>query len=235
MTATSGEDGLPIVDLRFESLRDLQDELGPYLAQEGLFLRGKSDFRPSDVVRFRVMLPGDFVLVEGAGVIVWVRGPGDAGPIDPVGAAMGFATLSEQGRELVEQIVQTHVAGGGRPFDLTRPAASTESDEAEGSKPIGVGERLGLRFNVRGEPEGKPAQVADAGSAVAAAVANVTGPDDGEDVPALPFVDEPIEQPADDESPLLTRRRKKTRRASTSSSPSPRFQRSNRRSRRRCR
>ena len=40
MTATSGEDGLPIVDLRFESLRKLQEELGPYLAHEGLVCGG---------------------------------------------------------------------------------------------------------------------------------------------------------------------------------------------------
>ncbi len=201
MTATSGEDGLPIVDLRFESLRKLQEELGPYLAQEGLFLRGRSDFGPSDVVRFRIMLPGDFVLVEGAGVIVWVRGKADAGPLDPVGAAMGFATLSEQGRELVEQMIQTHIGNGGRPFDFSRPATSTEREEAEGTQPNKSGGLAGLRFNVRGEPRGATDSVVEAGMAVAAAIAGDSEFKSNEDGPSLPFVDEPIEQSAAPEPP----------------------------------
>lgn len=142
MTIINGEDGLKSVELRYESLRKLQDELGPYLAGEGFFLKEETALSPSDVLRFKIMLPGDFVLVEGVGVVIWVRTPEECGANDPPGTAVGFATLSEQGRELIERMVQTHHEQGGRPFDLTRPSSAPVSGEA----------RSTYHFSVRDEP-----------------------------------------------------------------------------------
>jgi hypothetical protein len=190
MTETSGDNGLPIVELRYESLRELQEELGPFLAQEGLFLCDRCEFKPSDVVRFRIMLPGDFILVEGAGVVIWVRAQTEAGADEPAGAAIGFATLSEQGRELVEQMVQTHVESGGRPFDLTRLAGlETEPSGAGGEGPRRE-RRPEIRFNVRPDPV-----PVDAEPPAAAAADPDAGSDSSDQAPPLPFNDEPLERP----------------------------------------
>ena len=89
MTATSGEDGLPIVDRGWRACATCRKNSG--LSGAGrAFPARNSDFRPSDVVRFRIMLPGDFVLVEGAGVVVWVRRPGDAGRSSRSAPRSGF-------------------------------------------------------------------------------------------------------------------------------------------------
>ncbi|MCD4751345.1 MAG: hypothetical protein K8R59_18395, partial [Thermoanaerobaculales bacterium] len=210
MTLMTGDDGLPIVDLRFDSLRNLQEELGPYLALEGFFLRGETSVLPSDVIRFRMMLPGDFVLVEGAGVIIWVREADEAGPLDPVGAAVGFATLSEQGRELVERMVQTHIESGGRQFDLSRPAVS-ESQEADPDATIALRpheekaeEKSAFRFTVRGE-ETQASSLADStAEAVQEKLEAPTGLDPEEPlVMDLPFEDaEPVVDPPPEPAPL---------------------------------
>lgn len=126
MTIINGDDGLQCVELRYESLRELQNELGPYLAGEGFFLKGETGLAPSDVLRFKIMLPGDFVLVEGVGVVIWTRTENECREGELPGTALGFATLSEQGRELIERMVQTQQERGGRPFDLTRPSSEAE-------------------------------------------------------------------------------------------------------------
>jgi len=135
ITVINGDDGLKCVELRYESLRSLQDELGPFLAGEGFFLKNELSLAPSDVLRFKIMLPGDFILVEGVGVVIWVRSPEESGPKDPPGTALGFATLSEQGRELIERMVQTHQERGGTPFDLTRPTSSPMEPREEENEP----------------------------------------------------------------------------------------------------
>lgn len=162
MTIIQGEDGLKCVELRYESLRKLQDELGPYLAGEGFFLKGETDLAPSDVLRFRIMLPGDFVLVEGVGVVIWTRGEEESTGKTLPGTALGFATLSEQGRELIERMVQTHQEQGGQPFDLTRPSSDLQPQRP----PAAVRHRPKpkFEFQVREEPSSAPDQQAPAES-----------------------------------------------------------------------
>ncbi len=155
MVETSDDQGMEVVDLRFESLRDLQEGLGPYLSTEGFFLQERSDFVASDVLRFRLMLPGDFVLIEGTGVVVWVRSPEKATPTLPFGVAVGFATLSDQGRELVERIVNSHIESGGRPFDLSRAADNGRSEASqvdEEQVPKVPDQQAELKFSVREDP-----------------------------------------------------------------------------------
>ncbi len=155
MFETPDSQDMEVVDLRFESLRDLQEEFGPFLSPEGFFLRDRSDFVVSDVLRFRLMLPGEFVLVEGVGVVVWARGPGEATPSLPLGVAVGFATLSDQGRELVERIVQSHIESGGKPFNMSRPRDNGDLQDSQPDSAEVVDEsdsQSALKFTVREDP-----------------------------------------------------------------------------------
>ncbi len=72
---------------------------------------------PSSVVRFRVILPEDFVFLEGTAVVEWHRSA-EAMSDGPPGMALRFVTLSPQNQELVEQLVQDHIDADGTPFDL---------------------------------------------------------------------------------------------------------------------
>ncbi|PLX42905.1 MAG: hypothetical protein C0609_09220, partial [Deltaproteobacteria bacterium] len=159
MFETSGSEGMEVVDLNFESLRDLQDEFGPFLSTEGFFLSGRSDFAASDVLRFRLMLPGDFVLIEGIGVAVWVRSPEEATPKLPFGVAVGFATLSDQGRELVERIVQSHVESGGKPFDMSRPSDGPERELPGADSEEAAAGTSRMKFTVREEQAAEPEEI----------------------------------------------------------------------------
>lgn len=157
MIETTGDDGMEVVDLRFESLRDLQDDFGPFLSTEGFFLAGRIDFSVSDVLRFRLMLPGDFVLIEGLGVVGWVRET--AGPKTPPGVAVGFATLSDQGRELVERIVHSHLESGGKPFDMSRRSENGESQDSQSGQiadPEPSSSPGSMKFTVRDDSLAEP-------------------------------------------------------------------------------
>ncbi|MGD8440772.1 MAG: TIGR02266 family protein [Holophagae bacterium] len=132
--ATSASDDLIEIDLNFESMRRFQAEFSQNLATDGLFIDTAEPLDPGAVVRFRVVLPEDFVFLEGTAVVEWVRRPEDAGG-RPAGMALRFVTMSPQNQELVEQLVQDHIDAGGERLDLdVRPVPSDfPTDALEGA------------------------------------------------------------------------------------------------------
>jgi len=148
--ATGGDD-LVEIDLNFESMRRFQGEFSPNLSKGGLFIDTGEPLNPGSVVRFRVILPEDFVFLEGTAVVEWIRSAEaivDGAP----GMALRFVTLSSQNQELVEQLVQDFIDTGGTPFDLdVRPVpADFPTDSLEGA-PAPSTETLdeGYRLTVR--------------------------------------------------------------------------------------
>ena len=130
---SSGGDDLIEIDLNFESMRRFQAEFSQNLSKDGLFIDTGEPLSPGSVIRFRVILPEDFVFLEGTTVIEWIRSAEDVSD-GPPGMALRFVTLSPQNQELVEQLVQDHVDAGGSPFDLdVRPVpAEFPTDALEG-------------------------------------------------------------------------------------------------------
>jgi len=148
---SSGGDNLIEIDLNFESMRRFQGEFSQNLSKDGLFIDTGEPLSPGSVIRFRVILPEDFVFLEGTTVIEWIRSAEDVSD-GPPGMALRFVTLSPQNQELVEQLVQDHVDAGGSPFDLdVRPVpADFPTDALEGVpsqsiKPIDESYRLTVR------------------------------------------------------------------------------------------
>ena len=111
------DEGWVEVDLPFPGVRQFEEEFAPNLATDGLFIPTPEPLPPSTVVRFHVTLPDDFVLLEGTGVVVWARPPGDPSGAPP-GMSLRFATLSQHYQDLLDRIVQTHVERGGTPFEV---------------------------------------------------------------------------------------------------------------------
>ena len=148
---TSSEDDLIEIDLNFESMRRFQAEFSPNLSKDGLFIDTGEPLEPGSVVRFRVILPEEFVFLEGTAVVEWMRRVEAASDGVP-GMALRFVTLSPQNQELVEQLVQDHVDAGGAGFDLDfRPAPEDfPTDALEGApsradKMVDEGYRLTVR------------------------------------------------------------------------------------------
>jgi uncharacterized protein (TIGR02266 family) len=126
------------IDLAFASMRRFRAEFSQNLAIDGLFIDTGEPLSPGSVVRFRVVLPEDFVYVEGTAVVEWSRAPDSAGG-DVPGMALRFVAMSRQNQELVEQLVEAHVESGGTPFDLDYRPAVTDypTDALEGLRKHG--------------------------------------------------------------------------------------------------
>jgi uncharacterized protein (TIGR02266 family) len=149
-------DGWVEVELPFPGVRQFEEEFAPNLATDGLFIPTSEPLPPSTVVRVHVTLPDEFVLLEGTGVVVWSRQPGDPSGAPP-GMSLRFATLSQHYQDLLDRIVQTHVERGGVPFEVEPrvgdeahgPGAELPSDAARGV----ASERARLTVRRAGAPD----------------------------------------------------------------------------------
>jgi len=164
---SNGEDrNLTEVRLDFETMRQLQAELAPTLSNDGFFIPTPDPSPPDTVLRFSITLPEDFVLIEGTGVVIWVRYPGEEE--GTAGMAVRYISLSRETQETIDAIIDAHLASGGGLFDLEPTAAQPETyptDALGGSEPIGFADdnrsareatarQLDLaRVTIRGESE----------------------------------------------------------------------------------
>jgi len=183
---SSENDDLIEIDLNFESMRRFQAEFSPNLSKDGLFIDTGEPLSPGSVVRFRVILPEDFIFLEGTSVVEWQRSA-EAMSDGPPGMALRFVTLSPQNQELVEQLVQDHIDADGTPFDLdVRPEFSDfPTDALEGAAPDqNQVSTEGYRLTVRG-----------AGSSLEAEALQAL-------VDAVPDGDDPAAVPVDDDAPV---------------------------------
>lgn len=161
MTDGSGDRHTPMneaswveLDLQFPSVRQFEEEFAPNLAYDGIFIPSETPLAPSSVVRFHIKLPDDFVLLEGTGVVFWTRAAGEVEGL-PGGMALRFATMSDRNQDMVDRFVQSHIARGGRPFDLQPVSDAGDGDPtdapagADGSKGIAPPAEQ-FRLTVRG-------------------------------------------------------------------------------------
>jgi hypothetical protein len=106
------------VTIEFETMRQLQAELGPCLAIDGLFVLTDDPAPVESEVGLRVMLPDGFVAFQATGVVIWRRQPGlDQ---DPPGMAVRYSLVPSESQETIDAIIDAHLSSGGELFDLER-------------------------------------------------------------------------------------------------------------------
>lgn len=108
---------LKIIDLEFETLRQFREVMAPRLNYEGFFVATGDPLPKGTPAKFRFLLPDGFILVEGTAVVAWTRETG-AGPDEPAGMALIFNELEHQSREIVDELIDFHIATGGDQFEL---------------------------------------------------------------------------------------------------------------------
>jgi len=114
----SGTGGnLTAIDLEFDTLRQFREVMASRLNYEGFFVATDDPLPKGTPVRFRFLLADGFVLVEGTAVAAWARYEED-GPDHPSGMALLFDELGHQGREIVDELIDFHIATGGDPFEI---------------------------------------------------------------------------------------------------------------------
>jgi hypothetical protein len=124
---TGGSGGnLKTIDLEFETLRQFRELMAPRLNYEGFFVATSDPLPKGTPAKFRFLLPDGFILVEGTAVVAWTRGQG-AGPDEPAGMALLFNELEHQSREIIDELIDFHIATGGDQFELG-PAVGEPGD-----------------------------------------------------------------------------------------------------------
>jgi hypothetical protein len=113
------------VTIRFATMRQLQAELGPELATDGLFIRTDDPAPVNSDIGLRVMLPDDFVAFQASGVVIWRREPGSED--GPPGMAVKYSLVPRESRATLDAIIDAHLAAGGELFDLSGAAAGGDT------------------------------------------------------------------------------------------------------------
>ena len=158
-----GEGGLEEFELAFGSMRELEIRLGPFLSSEGLYIPTEFPLDASTVLRFRVCLPDDFVLIQGTGVVVWTR-TRESDPEGTPGMAVRFAALAPQSKETIDEVVGKLVKGGGVAFDLEHASGAPAATAPPKPPPVVVQEPAKraqpqkARFTVKSVPDAPPAK-----------------------------------------------------------------------------
>jgi hypothetical protein len=114
------------VDLEFESIRHFREVMAPRLNFDGFFIATTDVLPRGTPTRFRFILPDDFVLAEGTGVVAWSRYE-DEGPGRPAGMALLFDELDQDNRDIIDELVDFQVSKGDKPFDIG-PRATQAGD-----------------------------------------------------------------------------------------------------------
>ena len=123
----SGAGGnLKTIDLEFETLRQFREVMASRLNYEGFFVVTNDPLPKGTPLQFRFLLPDGFVLVEGTAVVAWARYEED-GPDHQSGMALLFDELGRQSREIIDELIDFHIATGGDPFEIG-PGVSDAGD-----------------------------------------------------------------------------------------------------------
>jgi uncharacterized protein (TIGR02266 family) len=105
------------VDLEFDTVREFREEMAPYLNHGGLFIKTDRPYPRGTAIRFRFVMPEDFAIAQGTGVVVSTRAPEEDPAIEP-GMVVWFEEVDRQSREVIRELVDFHIGVGGSPFDI---------------------------------------------------------------------------------------------------------------------
>ncbi len=126
-THGGGGRDLAEIDLEFATLRRFREEMAPFLNYNGFFVRTDEPFPRGTPVKFRFLLPEGFALAEGTGVVAWARTKETHKREDP-GMAVWFEEVNRQSKEVVDELVDFHIATGGKAFELGGPPGAAAGD-----------------------------------------------------------------------------------------------------------
>lgn len=126
------------IQLKFDRFSGFIDEYIANISPGGIFIRTESPEEPGQLLEFEFRLGDGFELIRGRGEVVWTRHEAE-GAARPKGMGVRFLDLSPGSKDLIYKIVDDFVAHGGKPFDLTAPAAAENQLSADATMPLAAG------------------------------------------------------------------------------------------------
>jgi len=110
-----------IVDLGFNTLREFRQNMAPRLAGDGMFVSTNEPLARGTPVRFRFVLPEDFVLAQGDAVVAWRRTRSTHPDVEP-GMALWFDDVDKRSMDIIQELVDIQKTSGDAVFDSRRGA-----------------------------------------------------------------------------------------------------------------
>ncbi len=127
----------PIVSLElgFAGLRQFERGFGGNLAEDGLFIPCDAPVAPSTIVRVRVVLASDVVLLEATGVVFWNRTAAEEDGVP--GMAVRFVSMAAEFEHTVSELLDARRRRGEPILRLDRPQLRPDARLAWESPDIG--------------------------------------------------------------------------------------------------
>jgi molecular chaperone DnaK len=169
------------IQLKFDRFSGFINEYISNISPGGIFIRTDSPELPGQLLDFEFRLGDGYELIRGRGQVVWARERGE-GPERPPGMGVRFLELSAGSKDLIYKIVDDYSARGGKPFDLTPPAA------AAAGVPASAAATLAAPSPPPPSPPLSPrTPAASAGGAAARSLSSPSGAQASAGAPALPW------------------------------------------------
>ncbi len=135
------------VELGFAGLRQLEEGFAANLAEDGVFVPCDAPLPPSTVVRLRIVLAGEVLLLQATGVVFWSRTASDRS--GPAGMAIRFVTMAPEFEETVRELLDARRRRGLAVPRLDHVAMATEWPEVAGGERPWERPEIGYRLRVR--------------------------------------------------------------------------------------
>jgi len=110
-----------MVDLEFATLRIFRQQMAPRLAEDGMFVSTTAPLPRGTPVRFRIVLPEEFVLADGDAIVAWRRTRATHPDVEP-GMALWFEDVEKRSMDIIQELVDIQKTSGAEVFDSRRGA-----------------------------------------------------------------------------------------------------------------
>lgn len=104
------------IELRFPHFQGLVTGMSSNLSSRGMFIQSDNPESFGTEFTFQLRIE-DWSPIQGTARVVWTR-PRAEGPDRPAGMGVEFVDVDAQSRRMIHWLVERHVQGGGRPFDI---------------------------------------------------------------------------------------------------------------------
>lgn len=112
------------IDLRFPNFEGLVSGVSANLSASGMFIKSSNPEATGTEFSFALRIE-EWSPIQGTAKVIWTR-PVSESPERPAGMGVQFLEVDAQSRRMIRWLVDKHVEGGGKPFDVqTVPAGAS--------------------------------------------------------------------------------------------------------------
>jgi uncharacterized protein (TIGR02266 family) len=113
------------IRLRYQAVDQFISKFAVNLSRGGMFLSSRNPKPPGTELYFEIRLADESPVIEGTGVVRWIREYNRHRPDEPHGMGIQFADLSEESRQVLERVIEHRRSiGEGDEHSIPEPRAT---------------------------------------------------------------------------------------------------------------